>query len=90
MKSEFNQAEMDAYIASREALRIADQAHAERMTAQGLVYRAEFGAYVRPTPPTPIVGVGRSDRRCAVCGEPAETMASNGPACPAHYDELSG
>lgn len=90
MKSIFDQAEMDVYVASREALRIADMAETERMAARGYVYRAEVGAYVKPTPPTPIVGATQSNRRCAICGAPAEMMASHGPACPEHYDELSG
>ncbi len=90
MRSVFDDAEMQAYVAGQKALRIADEAHAARMTAQGLVYRAEFGQWVRPTSPTPVVGATHSTRRCAICGESAEMMASNGPACPAHYDELSG
>ena len=31
----------------------------------------------------------RATLRCCTCGAPTDTLASLGPACPEHYDELS-
>lgn len=75
----------DCYLPEHSADDVIEMALAR---ARWRALRAEMTAVESPAP-------ARRRRRapqlqCAICGTPTSLMASLGPACPEHYDELSG
>jgi len=80
---------MQEYRAALAADRERARAEAERMAARGFQWDNRAGAYLRIGGAVHVQQRRQTERRCAVCGAPAEMMASRGPACPDHYDALS-